>query len=89
MYPKSYYDTFSKGHAGLGVKNYCHISSAARRAGDNLNLIMLEKYYFQKTNPKEKKKDFKKLKKYAEFFNEQQQNMKGFTSEYYTLLRRK
>lgn len=88
-YPKSYYDTFSKGHAGLGVKNYCHISSAARRAGDNLNLLMLEKYYFNEGEPKEKKRDYRKLKKYAEYFNEQEKNMKDFSKEYYTLVRRK
>lgn len=89
MYPNSYYDTFSRGHAGLGVKNYCHISSAARRAGDNLNLLMLEKYFFSQESQNDRKKDLKKLRKYAAFFNEQQSNMKGFTSEYYSLVRRK
>lgn len=88
-YPNSYYDTESIGHAGLGVDHYCHISSAARRAGDNLNLLMLNKYYFQQAGSKEEKKDLKKLKRYAEYFNEQEKNMKGFSGEYCTLVRRK
>ena len=50
MYPKSYYDIVNKGHYGLNIPAYTHITSPDRRIADNYNMLMLS-YWLEKKTP--------------------------------------
>ena len=53
IYPKAYYDLDCNGHAGLGISNYCHITSPLRRFADIIATLCLEKFYFNKFDEKD------------------------------------
>lgn len=50
IYPKAMYESEVKGHFGLGLDCYCHITSPLRRFSDVIALICLEKLYFNNYN---------------------------------------
>lgn len=50
IYPKAYYSTECKGHFGIHVRAYTHITSPIRRIKDNDGRICLEKFYFNSYN---------------------------------------
>ena len=79
-YPKSYYDTVCRGHFGLGIPEYSHITSPIRRIADNYNQLMLMKWLSHNTPDKEWYKYELMLKEVSEYINYQQKNLEIFSS---------
>lgn len=80
-YPKSYYDTVCRGHFGLGIPEYSHITSPIRRIADNYNQLMLMKWLGHNTPDKEWYKYELMLKEVSEYINYQQKNLEIFSSK--------
>ena len=54
IYPKSKYSVEAKGHYGLGVPHYSHLSAPLRRYVDNaMKLYVLDPFYFHHVSDKE------------------------------------
>lgn len=47
FYPSAEYERENKGHQGLGVDAYAHISSPLRRLADLINLVCLNRFYYK------------------------------------------
>lgn len=52
VYPKAYYGTVNKGHDGLNLECYSHMTSPLRRAADILGTMCLKEFYFSKPEDK-------------------------------------
>ena len=82
MYPKAVYEINNKGHFGLGIGSYCHITSPLRRMADVVGLLCLDRLYFNEYN----KEDIEKVKnlvlKQSEKINEKRNAIEKFSKEY-------
>ena len=87
FYPRAYNDVVCTGHDGLGLKEYCHITSPLRRFEDIICLICLDKLYFN--SYKEKTKDYVKklVVKHARNINKKRPSIEKYTEEYERLKR--
>lgn len=82
MYPKAFYDVESKGHAGLGIDTYCHITSPLRRLADVIGLICLDKLYFNEYNDEDIEQIRKMVLKYSNIINEKRSSIEKFSKQY-------
>lgn len=82
MYPKSYYESVSRGHNGIGVPCYSHVTSPIRRMADNIANICQDKLYFNNPNTEKLKvlRDF--VQKSCEYINNKSIATEKFYSEY-------
>ena len=87
FYPRAYNDVVCTGHDGLGLKEYCHITSPLRRFEDIICLICLDKLYFN--SYKEETKDYVKklVVKHARNINKKRPSIEKYTEEYERLKR--
>ncbi len=53
IYPKALYGVENKGHFGLDLDCYCHITSPLRRFADIIGIICLNIFYFNKYDEKD------------------------------------
>lgn len=60
LYPKALYDVECKGHQGLNIDYYSHVTSPLRRLADVIALICLDRLYFN-VPTKESKEEVRKL----------------------------
>lgn len=71
IYPKSIYSTESKGHFGLGLEYYSHVTAPLRRYIDNaMKLYVLDPFYFNHTSDKEAYLIMNKLNEICKHINE-------------------
>ena len=80
-YPKSYYDVVNRGHFGLGIPTYSHITSPIRRIADNYNQFMLMKWLSNDTSDQEWYKYELILKEVGEYINYQQKPLEAFSKK--------
>ena len=52
-FPKSYYSRENKGHMGLKIDYYSHVTSPLRRFADDLNMHAINICYFHNPSDKE------------------------------------
>ena len=82
MYPKALYEVENKGHFGLGVPCYGHVTSPLRRGADPLGIRCLNEFYFNEYN-EEKIIEVKKLvKKQTKIINTTRPSTEKFSKEY-------
>ena len=82
MYPKAVYDINPKGHFGLGIDSYCHITSPLRRMADVIGLICLDRLYFSEYNEETKEKISKLVLKNSKRINDKRDSIEKFSKEY-------
>ncbi len=82
MYPKSYYESVSKGHDGLGVSCYSHVTSPIRRMADNIANICEDKLYFSNASIEEVKALREYVQLSCEYINNKSVATEKFYSEY-------
>lgn len=81
----SRYSNVNIGHSGLGIKGYCRISSAARRAPDNLALYAFNDQYINRNNGNLEQKQYfweRETKYWCEYFNNRVAENNLFMEEY-------
>lgn len=87
FYPKAFDEVICRGHDGLGLKEYCHITSPLRRFEDVINLICLDKFYFNEYN-KDTTEEVKQLViKHSRNINRKRNSIEKFSDEYEHLKR--
>ena len=87
LYPKAVYGVECKGHEGLGLNEYSHVTSPLRRLADVIALICLEKLYFNYYDNETKNEVKKLVIKYSDIINKKRNGIERF-SEVYEKLRR-
>lgn len=87
LYPKAVYGVECKGHEGLGLNEYSHVTSPLRRLADVIALICLEKLYFNYYDNETKNEVKKLVIKYSDIINKKRNEIERF-SEVYEKLRR-
>ena len=88
QYPKSMYEVENKGHHGLGLSCYTHITSPDRRMADDYNMLMFQKCYFKECSETDKENYKRYLEEVSKYLNERSYALRRFQSEY-SLLRKK
>ena len=87
IYPKAEYSIISKGHHGLNIKPYSHITAPARRNNDNNNIICLYKFYFDEYTDEDIEKYKSFLLKRVKRDNAIRPTIEKFSSKYENLTR--
>lgn len=87
IYPKALYEVESKGHYGLGIDTYCHITSPLRRMADVIGLICLDKFYFSEYEKADIKKTKTLILKHSKRINDKRNSIEKFTVNYENLTR--
>ena len=82
MYPKAVYEIDNKGHFGLGVPCYTHITSPLRRFSDDIGIICLDKLYFNEYNEDTKEEVRKLVLKHSKNINKKRNSIEKFSKEY-------
>ena len=82
-YPKSYYDIVNRGHAGLHITAYSHITSPIRRVADDYNMLSIMKWLANDTSDMEWYKHELLLKEIADYINHQQKALDTFSFRYF------
>lgn len=82
LYPKSYYEAVSKGHNGIGVSCYSHITSPIRRLADNIANICEDQLYFSNPSLEEIKRLREYVVKSCDYINNKNIATEKFYSEY-------
>lgn len=81
-YPKAYLDTFNKGHFGLGLSHYSHVTSPLRREEDNLNSIAIREFLFDNPTDKRAYEIEELLKSGACYINKRRKPIEEFEENY-------
>lgn len=87
IYPKAYYDLNNQGHEGLGLSNYCHITSPLRRFADIIATLCLEKFYFNKYDENDIEQTKILILKNSSKINKKRNSIEKFSKEYENLTR--
>lgn len=87
IYPKAVYEIECKGHFGLGLDYYSHVTSPLRRLADVLNLICLDKFYFNEYNEDIINKTKTFILKYSKKINAKRDGIEKFMINYENLTR--
>ena len=82
IYPRSVYETENKGHFGLDLSSYCHITSPLRRFSDIIGLICLNIFYFKEHKEIDMLKFEKFLIETCEEINKKRTPIEKFSSRY-------
>lgn len=81
IYPKAKYSTEARGHFGLGLPIYSHVTSPLRRVADDvMKKYVLDPFYFHKTADKQAYKYEKELKQICDCINKRTGIIDSFTS---------
>lgn len=81
IYPKGWYAESGE-HAGLKLKNYCHVTSALRRAADIVVEHALEVCHDKTPTPKDLEKLQLEIQKQSQEINSKQKPIEWFVKEY-------
>lgn len=87
IYPNAEYDIVSKGHFGLDINPYGHVTAPARREDDDLNIICLDKFYFDEYTEEDIIKYNNFLSKHVKRINAKRPSIEKFSSRYENLTR--
>ena len=87
IYPKALYEVENKGHYGLGIDAYCHITSPLRRMADVIGLICLDRLYFNEYNEDTIKKTKNLILKHSKRINDKRNSIEKFMVNYENLTR--
>lgn len=87
IYPKAVYEIECKGHFGLGLDYYSHVTSPLRRLADVLNLICLDRFYFNEYNEDTINKTKTFILKHSERINAKRDGIEKFSVNYENLTR--
>ena len=82
MYPKALYEIVNKGHYGLGVSCYGHVTSPLRRGADPLGIRCLNEFYFNDYNEEKIEKVTKLVLKHTKSINATRPSTEKFSKEY-------
>lgn len=82
IYPKAIYENTCKGHYGLELECYTHITSPLRRFSDVIASICLDKLYFNKYDEKTKENVKNMVLKYVGRINNKRTSIENFSSNY-------
>lgn len=82
IYPKAIYDVELKGHFGLGIDCYCHVTSPLRRFSDVIASICLDELYFNKYDEEKIEKTKRLINKYTCKINNKRNAIEKFEIEY-------
>lgn len=82
-YPQSYYSIDNKGHKGLGMSSYAHMTSPIRRLADNYNILMIQECFLKKCSDPQKYHYALLLKQASDIINHQRTTLEKFTRDYY------
>lgn len=82
MYPKALYEVENKGHYGLGVPCYGHVTSPLRRGADPLGIRCLNEFYFNDYNEEKIKTITKLVLKHTKSINTTRSSTEKFSKEY-------
>ena len=82
-YPQSYYSIDNKGHKGLGMSSYAHMTSPIRRLADNYNILMIQECFLKKCSDPHKYHYALLLKQASDIINHQRTTLEMFTRDYY------
>lgn len=82
IYPKAVYENTCKGHYGLGLDSYTHITSPLRRFSDVIASICLDKLYFNEYNEDTKENIKSMILKYANRINNKRTSIEKFSTNY-------
>lgn len=82
MYPKAVYEIKNKGHYGLGVPCYGHITSPLRRGADPVGIKCLNDFYFNQYDEEKIKETKKFILKQTKYINEKRPSIEKFSKEY-------
>ena len=85
IYPKALYEVESKGHYGLGIDTYSHITSPLRRMADVIGLICLDKLYFNEYDEEDINKIKSLVIKHSKRINDKRNSIEKFMSNYENL----
>lgn len=85
IYPKALYEVDSKGHYGLGIDTYSHITSPLRRMADVIGLLCLDKLYFNEYNEDDIKKTKALILKHSKRINDKRNSIEKFMINYENL----
>ena len=87
IYPKAQYNVECKGHFGLGIDSYSHITSPLRRFADIIASICLEELYFNKYNKKDVDKVKSLVVKHSKNINHKRNSLEKYVNDYENLTR--
>lgn len=87
LYPKALYGIECKGHFGLGLDCYCHITSPLRRFSDVIASICLEELYFNDYNEKDINKVKSIIIKHSKTINGKRNSLEKYANNYENLTR--
>lgn len=87
IYPKAVYEIECKGHFGLGLDYYSHVTSPLRRFADVLNLICLDRFYFNEYTKDTINKTKTFILKHSERINAKRDGIEKFSVNYENLTR--
>ncbi len=82
IYPQAVYSLNNKGHFGLGIDAYAHVTSPLRRFSDILASECLDKLYFNDFVDKDVYKMEEKLKSSIENVNQKRLSIEMFSANY-------
>ena len=82
MYPKALYEVVNKGHFGLGVPCYGHVTSPLRRNADPVGIRCLNEFYFNEYDDKKVEEIRSFVLKQTNNINKTRSSKEKFSKEY-------
>ena len=82
MYPKALYEVVNKGHFGLGVPCYGHVTSPLRRNADPVGIRCLNEFYFNEYDDEKVEEVRKFVLKQTNNINKTRSQIEKFSKEY-------
>lgn len=82
IYPKAIYDLECRGHYGLGIDYYAHVTSPLRRFADIIASVCLDELYFGEINDKKLEETKKLILTYSPKINHKRTSIEKFSIKY-------
>lgn len=82
IYPKAMYDLECRGHYGLGINYYSHVTSPLRRFSDVIASYCLDEFYFDEYDDKKIEKAKQKILKCSKKINNKRTSVEKFSLKY-------
>lgn len=82
MYPQAIYEPTNRGHHGLGIKEYSHVTSPLRRSADNLANECLDAMYFKQASDREIKELERYITNQCMYINAKRPSVEKYSNAY-------
>ena len=82
IYPKAMYELECRGHYGLGINYYSHVTSPLRRFSDVIASYCLDEFYFDEYDDKKIEKAKQKILKCSKKINNKRTSVEKFSLKY-------